>query len=457
LTNGTTYNIKLRAVNVVGSGTESSAVSITPAGPPSAPTGLSANTSNRTLVINFTASAPNGSPITTYEYSVNNNPTYTQIASSPITLTSLTNGTSYNVKIRAVNAVGTSATSEINATPIGPPGIPADLSGTPGNGQFTVRFTAPDDNGTAITNYQYSKNNGDSWTPVSPPNTSTTIIIPGLTNDISYNVRVRAVNSLGMTGLPSDTIVAASLFLPSPSQQLENYMSSLSINMDNRNTYKKVIIENFNNRGPQDIPMNRITQFITQTVGGSYNINQLPKKIAVIKDNETVDITTIKNTLTSKANELYFFTEPNTPFSLKVGNKTYSLIMLSTGLSYNNIPYTLGQTIPLDSTYKFTINFLGSAGGLFEEEFEPEPVAEPALVPEPIQPLDTRPIRRGPMSASDRLRQLQTRTIVADVAQQRATGSRGSYDPILVREAKLNYEVGAVNTTQAEFNNYKRG
>jgi hypothetical protein len=134
--------------------------------------------------------------------------------------------------------------------------------------------------------------------------------------------------------------------------------------------------------------------------------------------------------------------------------------MLSTGLSYNNIPYTLGQTIPLDSTYKFTINFLGSAGGLFEEEFEPEPVAEPALVPEPIQPLDTRPIRRGPMSASDRLRQLQTRTIVADVARQRAAGAlppRGSYDPTLVREAKLNYEVGAVNTTQTEFNNYKSG
>jgi hypothetical protein len=415
---------------------------------PSAPTGLSANTSNRTLVINFTASVSNGSPITTYEYSVNNSPTYTQIASSPITLTSLTNGASYNIKIRAVNAVGTSATSEINATPIGPPGIPTDLSGTPGDGQFTVAFSAPDSNGTPITNYQYSINNGVSWTAINPPNTNTTIIIPGLTNDISYNVRVRAVNSLGMTGLPTEPIIARAVRVPIVGQQLDNYMSTISINQENRGTYKKLIIQNFNNRGPLDIPNNQITQFITQSIGGNYNINQLPKKVAVITENSVVDITTIKGSLTSKANELYFFTEPNTPFSLKVGSKTYSLIMRSNGISYNNISYTLGQTIPLDNTYKFTINFLGSAGGLFEEEI----IAEEST--------DTRPIRRGPMSASDRLRQLQTRTIVADVARQRAAGAlppRGSYDPTLVREAKLNYEVGAVNTTQTEFNNYKSG
>jgi hypothetical protein len=413
---------------------------------PSAPTGLSANTSNRTLVINFTASVPNGSPITTYEYSVNNSPTYTQIASSPITLTSLTNGASYNIKIRAVNAVGTSATSEINATPIGPPGIPTDLSGTPGDGQFTVFFTVPDSNGTPITNYQYSINNGVSWTAINPPNTNTTIIIPGLTNDISYNVRVRAVNSLGMTGLPTEPIIARAVRVPIVGQQLDNYMSTISINQENRGTYKKLIIQNFNNRGPLDIPNNQITQFITQTIGGNYNINQLPKKVAVITENSVVDITTIKGSLTSKANELYFFTEPNTPFSLKVGSKTYSLIMRSNGISYNNISYTLGQTIPLDNTYKFTINFLGSAGGLFEEEI----IAEEST--------DTRPIRRGPMSASDRLRQLQTRTIVADVARQRAAGAlppRGSYDPTLVREAKLNYEVGAVNTTQTELDSYK--
>jgi hypothetical protein len=145
-------------------------------------------------------------------------------------------------------------------------------------------------------------------------------------------------------------------------------MSTISINQENRGTYKKLIIQNFNNRGPLDIPNNQITQFITQSIGGNYNINQLPKKVAVITENSVVDITTIKGSLTSKANELYFFTEPNTPFSLKVGSKTYSLIMRSNGISYNNISYTLGQTIPLDNTYKFTINFLGSAGGLFEEE-----------------------------------------------------------------------------------------
>jgi hypothetical protein len=80
--------------------------------PPNAPTGLSATPSNQSLALTWTAPAYVGStPITGYtvEYTpsggsastVNTNST-----STSYTLTGLTNGTSYTVRVRAINSAG---------------------------------------------------------------------------------------------------------------------------------------------------------------------------------------------------------------------------------------------------------------------------------------------------------------------------------------------------------------
>lgn len=122
LVTGQTYNIKLRAVNSVGPGAASSTVTKTTGSVPSAPTGLNATPGNGTIEITFVAGSDGGSPITNYQYTLDNEASWISFSppdtSSPVTITGLTNGTTYNIKLRAVNAIGNgTASSSVSATP----------------------------------------------------------------------------------------------------------------------------------------------------------------------------------------------------------------------------------------------------------------------------------------------------------------------------------------------------
>lgn len=89
---------------------------------PDAPTGLSATAGNNQVIISFTAGSDGGSAITNYKYSTDNGSTYTAFSpadtSSPVTITGLTNGTTYQIKLLAVNAIGDGAESDaVSVTP----------------------------------------------------------------------------------------------------------------------------------------------------------------------------------------------------------------------------------------------------------------------------------------------------------------------------------------------------
>lgn len=77
--------------------------------PPSAPTIESITANNTSLTIYFTAGAANGSSITNYKFSLNGGP-FTALsptdAVSPLTITGLTNGTSYSIQLKAVSNLG---------------------------------------------------------------------------------------------------------------------------------------------------------------------------------------------------------------------------------------------------------------------------------------------------------------------------------------------------------------
>ena len=117
-------------------------------------------------------------------------------------ITGLTNGTEYTVRVIAVNAVGDGPPSDTDTgTPVGPPDAPPNVQAGSGYQQLTVSWGAPNDGGSAITEYTLQwKSGGQSFTSsrqrtIDAP--SLTDTIPSLTNGTEYTVRVRATTALG--------------------------------------------------------------------------------------------------------------------------------------------------------------------------------------------------------------------------------------------------------------------
>ena len=88
-------------------------------------------------------------------------------------------------------------------------GPPTGLTGTNGNAQVSLAWTAPSaTGGSAITDYsvQYSSNSGSSWTTFSrSASTATSAAVTGLTNGTAYLFRVAAVTVMG-AGAYSSTV-----------------------------------------------------------------------------------------------------------------------------------------------------------------------------------------------------------------------------------------------------------
>ena len=204
LSNGNTYAVQVRASNVKGDSDWSSSASVRPsAAAPDTPAAPGLASGNGQLTGTITAPNNNGSAITRYDYryrtgSNNWSSAVSNGSSTSFTITGLTNGTSYEVQVRATNSVGTSAWSDSGSEQpaAAAPAAPAAPTLTAGNGQISGSFTAPNDNGSAITGYRYRYSTDESnWTGQNISATSFTIT--GLTNGTTYYVQARATNSVG--------------------------------------------------------------------------------------------------------------------------------------------------------------------------------------------------------------------------------------------------------------------
>ena len=209
LTNGTGYAFRVAAVNAAGQGALSATVTATPRTVPAAPTGLTVESAPASgvgsgqLRLSWTAPAnTGGSPITDYvvQYSSNGGTTWTTSADGTSTVTSamltgLSNGTEYTLRVFAVNAAGQGAASATAvATPSQPPDVPnaptgliaaVAPTGGVGSGEVRLSWTAPANNGAAITDYvvEYSSNGGTSWSTFADgTSTATAATVTGLTN-----------------------------------------------------------------------------------------------------------------------------------------------------------------------------------------------------------------------------------------------------------------------------------
>jgi len=191
---------------------------------PTAPTNVTSLPGNSQVSLTWTAPSNNGgSRITDYtvQYSSNGGSTWTDFPRSASTtttrtVTGLTNGTSYVFRVAAANAAGKGSSSSTSAavTPQTVPAVPTNVTGTPGNGQVSLKWTAPSSNGgSQITDYtiRYSSDNWvTSRTWQHNASVSTTALITGLRNGVTYKFRVAANNASGIgsdataTATPSD-------------------------------------------------------------------------------------------------------------------------------------------------------------------------------------------------------------------------------------------------------------
>jgi hypothetical protein len=237
LTNGTEYRIRIRGVNTYGDGTPSPYVSVTPSTIPDAPTNLVASYGGSgSATISFTPGNNGGATILNYTYSIDGvnfmelTPTD---AISPVTITGLTNGTEYLIQLKALNADGPGiSSSSVTYTSVGPPNAPTDVTWTDMHtNAISVSFTEGNNQGSTIINYKYSLDNGTSYVLCDPVDVSSPIIISGLTNGQSYDIKILAVNATG-DGVPSDTITATTYGYPNAPTSIswaDNYNGSMLV------------------------------------------------------------------------------------------------------------------------------------------------------------------------------------------------------------------------------------
>ena len=198
LTNGRVYTFTVKATNGLGTGPASSASnSVTPAGVPFSPTGVQAMPFNASALVSWTAAANNGSAIT--RYTVTGTPgtrTCSTTGALSCTIEGLANGTPYTFTVTATNSVGTGPASAPSAaaTPKPVPGAPLSVSGIGGDASALVSWTAPPDNGSAITGYTVTSAPGGKSCSTTGALSCT---VSELVNRTPYTFTVTATNVIG--------------------------------------------------------------------------------------------------------------------------------------------------------------------------------------------------------------------------------------------------------------------
>ena len=218
---GTSYDIELQASSAAGWSLAARATAVT--GPANSPTGLTATGSNAAVTFTWDAPPPRYA-ITMHRYRHKTADSeswsaWTELsaATRTVTISSLTNGTSYRIELAAKTAAGWSATVHASATPAAAtptvpttpapaattaPSVPTGLKASGGHGSIDLSWTDPGD--ATITGYRYRTKTGTSsygtWQTTATTNGQavTGLTVTGLTvTGASYDIELQASNSAG--------------------------------------------------------------------------------------------------------------------------------------------------------------------------------------------------------------------------------------------------------------------
>ena len=209
---GKTYGFKLRAVNDNGHSYETTAISVVMK--PVQTVGLTATSSDTNVTLAW--ANPNNDTITMHQYQQKEGSddfgSWTDILNSgaddtnftSYTVTGLTLGETYRFKVRASNISGEGLASA-EAEAIMRPATPSNLSATADSNEITLTWDDPGNN--TITSYEYSIDNGVTFSPI--PNahsTTTTHTITDLNVSTKYNLAIKAKNQTGESDQATLTI-----------------------------------------------------------------------------------------------------------------------------------------------------------------------------------------------------------------------------------------------------------
>ncbi|MBI0583791.1 MAG: fibronectin type III domain-containing protein, partial [Methanomassiliicoccus sp.] len=226
LVNGQSYSFTVSAHNVAGEGPQSTAAAATPQLPmnvPGVPVNLQSTPGAGQVTLTWSPPTSDGGAAIDHYIVFRDGADVGHPTSTSLTITGLTDGTSYNFTVAAHNAVGTGLqSSAVQATPsptVTIPGAPTALTATPGNGHIALVWTAPSNNGGAGIDHYVVFLDGVDVLHAS----STSANLTGLLNGQTYVIAVAAHNSAG-TSPPSPTVTAT----PSTSVTLPGAPSALN-------------------------------------------------------------------------------------------------------------------------------------------------------------------------------------------------------------------------------------
>ncbi len=177
--------------------------------PPGSPVDLAAMAEDGAALVSWSPpTGDGGSPITQYTVTESPDGTSTVLdpSSNEVEFSGLTDGETYSFTVTATTAYGDGPASPPTASIVpGPPTVPnapTDVIATAGEASATVSWTAPiADPRSPITSYTVTSD-PDGVTGVVDGST-TSAIVPGLTDGVAYTFTVAATNDIG-TGASSD-------------------------------------------------------------------------------------------------------------------------------------------------------------------------------------------------------------------------------------------------------------
>ncbi len=204
--NGVTYLYQVTALNGFREGARSPEASATPLGPPAPPSAVFAAPSSGTVTVTWSDPADNGGlPVTGFRiYRAEEGAPPALLASPAVSGTyedvAVTNGLTYNYSLSALNAAGEGLLSgAVSAMPVGPPPAPRAVAATAGPARAALTWQVPVSSGGApISGYHLYR---------AAPGSNLTLLVSlgivlvfddvGLTNGLTYEYAVRAVNEYG--------------------------------------------------------------------------------------------------------------------------------------------------------------------------------------------------------------------------------------------------------------------